>query len=251
MRKIQIALLAIVVILSACSKEQTSSNYQEISVAELSSSITTFIDENYPDATIVSALQAEKATDATYIVALNTSEEIAFDAAGTCLGDAEDLSVARHQRKGGPRHGGGGQGGHHGQIPGGIPVDSLPSNISSFVSANYANARIVGARLDSTCQFGSVINVMVRELRTAPTRLTFDLTGTYLFKGERALFASLPQAVIDTVAANFTVNANVKNKAEKLTLASNSTIEYTVYLRNNGTRTAVTLLENGTIVCTK
>jgi Putative beta-lactamase-inhibitor-like, PepSY-like len=250
MRKIQIALLAMVVILSACSEEQSASNYQEISVSELSTNITSFIDENYPDATIVSALQAEKATEASFIVALNTSEEIAFDASGTCLGNAEDLSVARHQRKGGPKHGGG-HGGHHGQIPGGIPVDSLPSNISTFVSTNYANSKIIGARLDSTCQFGSVINVMVRELRTAPTRLTFDLSGNYLFKAERALYASLPQAVIDTISANYTVNANVKNKAEKLTLASNSTIEYTVYLRNNNVRTAVTLLENGTIVCTK
>lgn len=251
MRKLQTAMLAMVVILSACSKEQSSSNYQEISVAELSSNITSFIDENYPDATIVSALQAEKATDATYIVALNTSEEIAFDAAGTCLGNAEDLSVARHQRKGGPRHGDGGHGGHHGQIPGGIPVDSLPSNVSTFISTNYANARIMGARLDSTCQFGSVINVMVRESRTAPTLLTFDLNGNYLFKAERALYASLPQAVLDTVSANFSGNTGVKNKAEKLTLATNSTIEYNVYLKYNGAKVSITLLEDGTIVCTK
>ncbi len=248
MRKIQFALLAMVVILSACSKEQSASNYQEINVSELSSSIVTYIDENYPDASIVGALQASTATEASYIVALNTTEEIAFNASGNCLGDAEDYSAARHQRKGGPRHGGGGHGGGNGH--GGIPLDSLPAAITTYVSANYANARIIDARLDSTCQFGNVINVMVRQQRSAPTRLTFDLTGTYLFKGERALYSSLPQAVRDTVAAHYTINTNVKNRAEKLTLA-NASIEYNVYLMNNRVRTAITLLDNGTIVCTK
>ena len=249
MRKIQIALLAIVVVLSACSKEHKTPNYQDINVTELSSSIVTYVDENYPDAAIVSALQASNSAEAEYIVVLNTAEEIAFDGSGNCLGDAEDFSAARHQRKGGPRHGGGG--GHGGgQGHGGIPVDSLPTAITTYVSANYANSRIIGARLDSTCQFGNVINVMVRQQRTAPTRLTFDLTGAYLFKGERALYTSLPQAVRDTVAAHYTVNANVKNRAEKLTLA-NSTLEYNVYLMSNGVRTAITLLDNGTIVCTK
>ncbi len=248
MRKIQFALLAIVVVLSACSKEQKASNYQEINIAELSSSIVSYVDENYPDATIVSALQASTSAEAEFIVALNSAEEIAFDASGNCLGDAEDFSAARHQRKGGPRHGGGGHGGGHGH--GGIPVDSLPTTITSYVSANYANSRIIGARLDTTCQFGNVINVMVRQQRTAPTRLTFSLTGTYLFKGERALYSSLPQAVRDTVAAHYTINTNVRNRAEKLTLA-NTTIEYNVYLMSNGARTAVTLLSNGTIVCTK
>lgn len=250
MRKIQIALLAIVVVLSACSKEQTASSYQEISVAELSTSIVNYVDDNYPDATIVSALQASSGAEAAYVVGLSTSEEIAFDAAGNCLGDAEDFKASKNQRRGGggPRHGGPGHGGGHGH--GGIPIDSLPAAVGTYISTNYSGARVMGARLDTTCQFGNVISVMVRQGRTAPTKLSFDLTGVYLFKSERALYSSLPQAVKDTVAANYTLGANVRNKAEKLTLA-NTTLEYNVYLLNNNVRTVVTLLDNGTIVCTK
>lgn len=248
MKKIHFALLAIVVTISACSKEQTASSYQEISLAELSTTVTTYVEENYPDASIVSALQATTSAEANFIVVLNTSEEIAFDASGVYLGDAMDYGAARHQRKGGPKHGGHGQ--HGGQIPGGIPVDSLPSNITSYISTNYTNARILGGRLDTTCQFGNVLNVMVRVARTAPIRLTFDLSGNYLFKGERALYSALPQVVRDTIAAQFTSTVQLKNKAELLTLA-NATIEYNVYLRQDSVRKIITISDNGTIVCIK
>ncbi len=254
MKKIQLALIAIVVVLSACSKEQSNSTYQDISVSELSSNIVNYVDENYPDANIVSAVQANSNVEANYVLTLSTAEEIAFDASGNCLGNAEDFGAASHQRKGrGPRGGGHGHGGGHGGghgNPGGIPVDSLPTVITSYIATNYDSSTVVGARMDTTCQFGNVISVMIRKGRTAPTKLSFDLTGAFLFKSERALYTSLPQAVTDTIAAHYTTAANVRTKAEKLTLAS-SVIEYNVYLRVSGVRTAVTLLDNGTIVCTR
>lgn len=257
MKKIQVALIAIVVILSACSKEQSSSTYQDISVSELSSTIVNYVDENYPDANIVSAVQARSNVEANYVLTLSTAEEIAFDASGNCLGNAEDFGAASHQRKGrgprggGPGHGGGHGGGHgHGNHGGGIPVDSLPTVITSYIATNYDSSIVMGARIDTTCQYGNVISVMIRKGRTAPTKLSFDLTGAFLFKSERALYTSLPQAVTDTIAAHYTTAVSVRTKAEKLTLAS-SAIEYNVYLRVSGVRTAVTLLDNGTIVCTR
>lgn len=256
MKKFQIVLLAIVVIISACSKEQSAGNYQTIPVSELSSSVVNYVDENYPDASIVSAVKACNA-EATYVVQLNTNEEIAFNAAGNCLGDAEDFNAGASQRggrggHGGGHHGGGpgGGGGHNGGGPGGIPIDSLPSAVGTYISTNFSTARIIGARLDSTCQFGNTINVMVKPTNNKPVKLTFDMAGVYLYTSERALYNTVPQIVRDTVVSTFGLAGRFRNRAEKLTLA-NASVEYNIYFMLNNARKVATVQDNGTIVCSK
>lgn len=258
MKRIQIALLAIVVIMSACSKEQTAGNYQNISVAELSSSVVNYVDENYPDASIVSAVKSSNA-EATYVVQLNTNEEIAFDASGKCMGDAEDFNAAAFQRggrgghgggPGGGGHHGGGPGGHNGGGPGGLSIDSLPTAVTSYITTNYAGARLIGARLDTTCQFGNTINVMVKPTASNPVKLAFDMSGTYLYSAQRALYSSVPQIVRDTVVSTFGLTGNFRNRAEKLTLA-NASIEYNIYFKLNTVKKVATVQDNGTIVCSR
>src|SRR5574343_420210 len=113
MKRIQIALFAIVVFLSACSKEQIGGGYQSINVAELSTTVTEYVAENYPDASIVAASKASN-PEATYLLTLNTNEELAFDASGNCLGEAGAVlsrgNNNRHNHHGGPGHNGGGPG---------------------------------------------------------------------------------------------------------------------------------------------
>jgi hypothetical protein len=246
MKKIKIALLAIVVIISACSKEQTESSYQSINVSELSTTITEYVDENYPDASIVSALQASN-TEATYLVQLNTNEELAFTSSGSYLGEAENYLQKNPQGRRG-RH-------HHHHNPGhshaGIPIDSLPTNVISYINSNFSSDTILGARYDSTCQFGKTIQVMVTHNGVAPTKLVFDLTGTYLYKAQRTLYASTPQAVKDTLFAVYNISGNkVRNKVEVMTL-NNNVIEYNVFVRVNKSHLIVTIKDDGTIICTK
>lgn len=253
MKKIQIALIAIVVFLSACSKEQIGSNYQSINVSELSSSVTEYVAENYPDADIVSAMKANN-SEATYLVTLNTNEELAFAANGSCMGEAGAVlnrnggGRHNHHQGGGPGHNGGpGAGGHgHGMIS----VDSLSSTIKTYIATNYPADTILGARLDTTCQFGNTIQVMVTHTGVAPTKLAFDATGAFLYSAQRTLYSATPQAVKDSLASAYNIGSNVRNKVEVLTL-SNSAIEYNVFIRVNRAPLAITITNLGTIVCTK
>lgn len=251
MKRIHIALIAIVVFISACSKEQIGSGYQAINVAELSSTVTEYVAENYPDAQIVTALKASN-TDATYLLTLNTNEELAFDASGNCLGEAGAVlnrnGGQHHNHHGGPGHNGGGPG--HGGPGGVISVDSLPTAILTYISTNYAADTILGAHLDTTCQFGNTIQVMVTHVGVAPTKLAFDMTGTFLYSAQRSLYSATSQAVKDTLTAVYNVGANIRAKVEVLTLAS-SAIEYNVFLKVNKQPLAVTIEDNGTIVCTR
>lgn len=253
MKRIHIALLAIVVFISACSKEKTGNGYQTINVAELSSTVTEYVAENYPDAEIVAASK-DCNTEATYLLTLNTNEELAFDATGSYLGEAGAVlsrnGGGRHHNHhgGGPGHNGGGPG--HGGPGGGISVDSLPTAILTYISTNYASDTILGARLDTTCQFGNTIQVMVTHVGVAPTKLAFDMSGTFLYSAQRTLYSATSQAVKDTLTAVYNVGANIRSKVEVLTLA-NSSIEYNVFLKVNKQRLMVTIEDNGTIVCTR
>lgn len=253
MKRIHIALIAIVVFISACSKEQIGNGYQSINVAELSSTVTEYVAENYPDAEIVSALKASN-TEATYLLMLNTNEELAFDASGNCMGEAGAVlsrnGGGRHHNHhgGGPGHNGGGPG--HGGPGGGISVDSLPTAILTYISTNYAADTILGARLDTTCQFGNTIQVMVTHVGVAPTKLAFNMSGTFLYSAQRTLYSATSQAVKDTLTSVYNVGANIRAKVEVLTLA-NSSIEYNVFLKVNRQRLMVTIENNGTIVCTR
>lgn len=207
--------------------------------------------DNYPDATIEYVLLQANAT-ARYIAVLNTTEELAFSNSGDYLGDGK---LHRHGHHGGDtihgdtihgggHHGGGHHGGHHGNT---IPVDSLPVAITGYISANYAGYTVMHAEYDTLCPEGAVTEVMIVTGTSAPLKLVFDANDLFLMQASRVGYSTLPQAVKDSVTANY-VTFQVSGKAEKLTLADNA-VQYFVYIRLNGDRLKLRLTETGIMVC--
>lgn len=246
MKRIYVALLSLVVILSACSKEQMNANYQTVDVSDVPLSIVQTIEEEYPDVEMVSALKVTN-SEVDYLITFNTNEEVAFTSDGDCMGNANAFKGGRGKHHG-PGHGPGG--GHHGPGPGhggGIPIDSLPTAITSFIATNFPADTIIGARPDSTCQYGKVIQVLITHNTAKPTKLVFDANNTYLYLAERVAYSTASQAVIDTVSSVY-ATYKVRRAAEKLTL-SNASIEYNVYLNLNRSKKVVTIKDDGTIVC--
>lgn len=250
MNRLMIAFAAAVLLLSACTKEQAESSYTQIDVADLPSTVTTNIAENYPDAEIVSAVQVSS-SDASYFLLLSTNEDLACDAYGEIIGYAASFRGGRGPRGGGGHGPGGGHGGgHHGGVPPGIiPVDSLPLAIVNYVSSTFPTDSIIGARLDSTCQYGKGISVLVSSTSSRPKKLFFDLNNTFLYSAERVAFTTASQAVQDTIASTYPTY-RIRRAAERLVMA-NAAVEYNVFLNLNRARLVVTVQEDGTIVCTK
>ncbi len=246
MKRIFVALISMMVILSACSKEQMNANYQSVDVSDVPLSIVQTIEEEYPDVEMVSALKVTN-SEVDYLITFNTNEEVAFTSNGDCMGNANAFKGGRGKHHG-PGHGPGG--GHHGPGPGhggGIPVDSLPAAITSYISTNFPNDTIIGARPDSTCQFGKVIQVFITQNTSKPSKLVFDANNVYIYTAERVLYTTASQTVLDTVSSVYGTY-KVRRAAEKLTL-SNSNIEYNVFLNLNRAKKMVTIKDDGTIVC--
>lgn len=232
-----LALVSMVLILSACSKEQIQPSFESISITELSQPVKNSIAENYPDADIAAAYRVSN-SDADFLIELNTSEVVAANSNGQLIENAQALRKGKG--KGGPR-------GHHGGIR-----DSIPTAIRTYISTNYPSDSIFGARKDTTCAYGLVLNVMISNGQALPQRLVFSLANNaYLYRAERVFYGTLPQVVRDTINVTYS-NFNIRAASEKLTMA-NAQINYNVYLHQIGVRNKliVTIQDNGTIVCTR
>lgn len=268
MKKILFAIVASAMVIVACNKEQFPFE-QSISVTDLSKNVSSYVAENYPDADIAEALVVKENQPVT-IVILNTNEQLAFNEAGLYLGEGLNYRGGRGGGRGGNHggghhHGGGpgghGHGGHHGGGPGGhghgghhgidsTTLDSLLPGAQAFIDSNYAGYTVVGARRDSTCQYGAVINVMISNRSfTGPVKITFDLAGNFLMSSVRYSYANAPQLVKDYITNNY-AGYNVRNKAVKSTLA-NATVQYNVFVADTVNRYLVTVKDDGTLVCVK
>lgn len=267
MKKILFAIVASAMVMVACNKMQMPFE-QSISVADLSKNVSSYVAENYPDAAIAEALVVNDDQNVTVVI-LNTEEQLAFNEAGVYLGDGLNYRGGNgggrggnhgggNNHGGGPGNGGGpghGPGGHHG--PGGChggidstTLDSLLPGAQAFIDSNYAGYTVVGARRDTTCQYGAVINVMISNKSfTGPVKITFDLAGNFLMSSVRYSYANAPQLVKDYITNNY-AGYNVRNKAEQSTLA-NATIQYNVFVADTVNRYLVTVKDDGTLVCVK
>jgi hypothetical protein len=258
MRQIIFLMLALVLVMSSCKKDQVNSVDQALPVTDLTAAVTNYVENYYPDATISSAVKVSNSV-ADVKVTLNTTEVLAFTEKGEFLGDG-DAYFDGHQNHsgdtlvgnghhGGGHHGGGNGGGHHGGGHGNsIPIDSLSVTIVDFITVNYPSFTIKHAELDSICQFGTVTEVMIND-STASLRLkiAFDSSNAFLFFGERALFTDVPQAVIDAIALNYPAYTS-RDRCEKFTLAAGN-IQFKIYLTDGQTRLSVIFNEDGTVVC--
>ena len=103
------------------------------------------------------------------------------------------------------------------------------------------------AEYDTLCPEGAVKEVMIVTGTSAPLKLVFDANDLFLMQASRVGYSTLPQAVKDSVTANY-VTFQVSGKAEKLTLADNA-VQYFVYLRLNNDRLKLRMTETGIMVC--
>lgn len=241
MKKVIFAMFIIAIGFASCSKDSNDSE-QAISISSLPASVTNYVSNNYPDASIYQAVTV-KSKDANYILTLNTDEELAFDKEGSYVGDGANFH-GKHGHNG--HHGDG----HHGNTNCnnvGIPIDSLSASITGYVSSNYPAYTIRHAERDSTCQYGYVTEVAIHQNGMPNIKLYFDATGTFLMSSSRLMYANLPAAVKTTVTTNY-ATFTPRNVALKLDMANN-TIEYFVFLKDTTTHKRVTITDAGVVVC--
>ncbi|MEI6683469.1 MAG: PepSY-like domain-containing protein [Bacteroidota bacterium] len=252
-------LIALATVVSSCNKtSQTSATTQTVKATDLPLKATQYIDTNYPDASVLYVVTVTN-SPASFIVTLNTTEELGFSKAGEFLGDGANFHGGHH---GGDSthhdsihcdtiHGGHPGGGHGGPPPhgNGIPLDSLSSLIKSYITTNYAAFTIRHAELDSICPEGAVTEVVIAIGGQEPLKLYFDAGNAFLMQDSRIVYSAVPQAVKDYITANY-ATYNVCNRATKLTLANNS-IQYIVHLRLNKVHLTVRLQNDGTLICVK
>jgi hypothetical protein len=255
MKKIGILFISMLALLS-CNKNSPSNDNvpnssnvvsSTISTSQLPATVTNYISDNYPDATIYAAATLSN-SQAKYIVLLSTEEELAFDLRGNFLGDGQDFCHG-----GGPFPGGDSlHHGHpwHGCPPNWINIDSLASSIKSFVTTNYPNYVIWHAETDSVCPDGSVIEVMIRKPGTRPPvdlTLFFSTTDSYIMVAERIRYPEVPQAVRNYISTNFHTFHQCL-MSQQLTLADDST-NYAIYVNQFRMHKRVVLTSGGTLVC--
>lgn len=241
-------LIVMVAAFSSCNKKDGTTT-QPVSLTSLPAKATQYIETNYPDASALYAVTLKNST-ASFIVTLNTTEELAFTGDGDFLGDGVNFHHGHHGdgdtiHCGDTIHGGGHHGGgHHGN---GIPLDSLSSLVKAYVAANYATYTIRHAELDSTCAEGLVTEVVIGLNGQEPVKLYFDASFTYLMKESRILYADVPQAVRDYITANYAAYSTC-NRATKLVMADNS-LQFDIYIHQTSLRKSIRLKEDGTFVC--
>lgn len=234
MRKQIFVLMLIVAGFVACNKSETSSSSvnQTITSSDVPSSITTYVSENYPDATIVSTIKTSD-LPTSYVVTLSTAEQITFDQKG-------------NRSDNGHHHFGDGDSICHGQESG-IPVDSIPAAITDYITANYANYTIRHAKYDTLCQFGPVIAVIVSQDTLQPIKLIFDETFAFVASANRIESSDIPALVTDFIAANYS-DYTLRRKAELFTLTDNS-LQYKAFLHADSLRFFVVVGADGILIC--
>ncbi len=234
MRKQIFVLLLIVAGMMACNKSETSSSdiNQTITTSDVPTSITTYVSENYPDATIVSTIKTSD-LPTSYLVTLSTAEQISFDHQGNRSDD-------------GHHHFGDGDSICHGQGSG-IPVDSIPAAITDYITANFAAYTIRHAKYDTLCQFGPVIAVIVSQDTLQPIKLIFDETFAFVATANRIKSTDIPVLVTDFITANYADYA-LRRKAELFTLTDN-TLQYKAFLHADSLGLSVVVGADGVLIC--
>jgi len=130
-------------------------NLTEIEIAALPTNITSYISANYLGSTILRAAKDDSSKYAIKIIlADNTHRGLLFDASGNFL---KEFSGKSH---------GGTQ----------IEIAALPAKITSYITANYANATIKNARQSADGKYG----VLIVNADETKTLLGFDTDGTFL-----------------------------------------------------------------------
>lgn len=135
-----------------------------ISVSNLASAITTYISTNYVGATIVGARQESDGSFEVHIITADSIKlELKFNAA------AEFISLSSNMNN------------HYSHIEVAVAIQNLLTNITTYISTNYAAATITSAHLDSDGTYDVFIAT------AAGVKLKLEFTATGVFKSVKNL----------------------------------------------------------------
>ncbi len=154
---------------------------EEIDPSELPATVTDYITANYPDSSIEGARQSDKG----YGVKLDSGVVVIFDADGNFL----------KERTGKPNGGG------HGTE---IDPSELPTTITDYITANYPDANIEGAR-QSDKGYGVKLDSGVVVIFDADGNFVKERTGKPNGGGHGTEIdpSELPTTVTDYITANY------------------------------------------------
>lgn len=160
----------------------------EISIDELPSAVVDAVSEQFPNSTIIEALEILSSDRSNlFAVTLNNGEELTFSQGGGMCNNT-------------------------------IPLDSLPAGINTYVDSTYAGEVIVKA-ISFVNDEGATIYVV--RLSSGEV-LSFDTTGAFLGerptrachrRGTRIEATALPQSIQTTISTDYP-NANISKAAE-------------------------------------
>lgn len=238
----------VIILLAACQKDNDTAIREVDFLFTPPEVIKNYVSENYPDASVSATLKFYS-NDTGYVVILNTSEMLVFDLNGRIAGDSlfpGFCDSTHHRRWGRGRHH---HHGHHGggHLAGGIPIDSLPTSILSWIGASYPDFTARHAHPDTLCNLGPVTAVMISQQGQPPLKLIFDNNDLYAALAERMHYDDLPDAVRSSAETNYP-GYDKRRKAEKLILSKGIT-EYRVFMHAAGNRMKVVIRDDGSIVC--
>jgi hypothetical protein len=244
MNRIILSFIFCVGLLVSCTKQQitntttTSASEENLPLNQLPQQVVTYVENNYPDATISSAVTLKNSNVKT-IVRLTTNEEVAFDSNHRCVGNGDGM------HPGGPH---GRRHDHHDiHHAGDISVDSLDTAITNYINTNYSGYSKLHAHKDSICIVGNVTSVLIRTSNSEPVKLVFDATNNLVYTCSRITYTNIPQAIQDSVTVNYS-GFTIKSKSELMVIPS-GTNQYRVFIKNTTTRKYVIFDDSGNIIC--
>lgn len=138
--------------------------------------------------------------------------------------------------------------GHDRHFENEIAIDSLATEISTYITANFSGYTVLHAETDTICE-GAVTEVLVSLSNAQPVKLVFDSTNAYLFKAERMEYSNVPELISTAVTANYSTYTVMK-RCELYTMSDNS-LKYKVYLKNSDAKKSVTFNADSTVSCEK
>lgn len=168
-----------------------------------------------------------------------------FDGLGQWVCEQSGYHHGGHGGAHGGGHGGG-HGGHGGGHNGGIPIDSLPVAITTYISANYADYTIEHAHYDSICVTGLSIRVKIEKEGSDPIDLYFDSSNQFVMNAVQISEEEIPQVVLDFVSANY---ADFHLGKTDLLTFPDASLQYRIDLFKQHEKKRITIDSSGVLVC--
>lgn len=247
MKKLIFPLMFLLVVVYACKKDVAPDN--SIGASNLPAKAAEYISQNYPDQTVTSAIKMNDGTD-TYIVTLNSNDQLAFDLQGSFLGAGtvqsnESTSGTNSNFSDGPTPSGLAE-----FAPGRIlTLRFVPWSISQYVKNNYDGYNMELIQLQNVCSFGNVYVAMLNQGKNTRVTLLFGTDGQYMARAVPMPYSLAPNMLQHTILNSFP-GYSVRPNIDEIFMSDGRTL-WAVFLMNQG-RNYVTLInEDGTSLCSQ